>query len=122
MFSNKSGSLKVLQQSLPVLSDFILSSQPSCLHLVPSRLEHTRFSCTSSFCTHCSPRLGMFLSELHREGFLLPSQSQIGCASPHHLSSQYRLICPRDHVLLETTSIDLFVCNPTLQKENLSSM
>lgn len=105
MFSNRSGTLKVLQQSLPVLSDFVLSSQPSCPHLVPSSQEHP----TYSFCTHCSPHLGTFLSELHREGFLLPSQSQVGRA-PHHSSSQYHLICPRAHMLLATTSIDLFTC------------
>lgn len=78
-------------QSLPVVSDFIFSPQPSYLHLVPSSLVWTRLSPTYSFGIHYSPCLRT-LPVTAALGGILPCQSQICCAFPCHRSSQYHLL------------------------------
>ena len=109
-------------QSLPVVSDFVFSPQPSCLHLVPSSLVWTRLSPTYSFGIHYSPRLRT-----------LPVRAALGGILPLSVSD---LLClPTPQVVTVPSAVPEPTCSwrlppltrwlvydLTFQKENLSSM
>lgn len=104
MFSNRSGALKVLQQSLRVLSDIVLRP---VVFIWPHRAWNRWDLILQLLHLLFSPPGNVPLRAAW--GGIPFAQSVSGQrVSPHHLSSQYHLICPRAHVLLATTSIELF--------------